>query len=531
MQLIKNLFKYLLILIGVAAFAIAAMASIMFFFPNVSLFGYHYQASHKNHILMLNTDSISKVKVVTNNYNINIRPNDNLTNPDVFRIVIKDDYVGFTNSKEKELFVNGKGVSEFSAENIENYQEATGEYIFDLTELTGIIAYGSSSVDVYVPTNFTTEYYLETHAGKINFQANPNNLNEKVHTDNITIKVNSSRGDFDIEHVNIEPTATVDITNYLGRTNISNEIGGSVKISSKTGSFYFSKINQNLIVSGENPYVSFNELGGYLKFTSPSGLLDAGIVNGNVKVETSNGTIKIRKIVNLATVDNSYGDVVINQIGENEMDDSYSVSITGGTGTIQIGQEQVYDNVSYKGVYGKISSIITTTGRVVLENVYSPLTLADNETKITTTKGSVTVNFADTNTPKVKFIVVSTESGAIKLNNIYGEIEAQTQNSATITATFKALYKVANFTTDEGAINLKLAYVTNAENRQLVLNMLNKANKVNLEIGDFAVNSFDENSKDQDGYYTSQHYFPTEITSSDNVITAKTNNGRIKISD
>ena len=68
----------------------------------------------------------------------------------------------------------------------------------------------------------------------------------------------------------------MDITNYLGRTNISNEIGGSVKISSKTGSFYFSKINQNLIVSGENPYVSFNELGGYLKFTSPSGLLDAG---------------------------------------------------------------------------------------------------------------------------------------------------------------------------------------------------------------------------------------------------------------
>lgn len=549
MDLIKNLLKYLFILVGIAAFILIILASIMFFVPSVTIFGYRFRDSHNSYVLQLqNLTEVNTITVKTNAYNIRILPNTDSASPSDFRIVIKNNYVGFVNSENETLLVNNEDVKNFTtlSENafLERQLDSNsnpvivddeevkipGSYVFDLTEVSGIMTYGNSTINIYVPQTFgSVDYNLETNKGVINFAKNTENTYQKVSTGNINIKVNSNRGSFSLDNVNMKSTATLDVKNYLGRIKINSDIGGSVKISSKTGSFLFNNIGSSestgiedstlsservvLLISGDNPYVTFNNLNGSLKFTSKSGTVEGNNVSGDIITETEGGFLRINKMIGGALISTTSGEVKINQIG-NESNLERSINISTQTGNINLGGTETEG-----AIFGKISSVTTKSGKITLNNVKNDLN------RIESTSGSININFEKSNT--IKNAVISSNSGAINISNINGEISASTSNSSAINASYYLIGGASNFTTDNGNINLTLVAPTDEANKQYELKMMNKSDKVDVKIGAYELTTFNGIEK-VDGYYVATQSFPT---SAENpfVITSKTNSGKITI--
>lgn len=551
MSLIKGLIKYLFVLIGLLALGVGILAAVMFFVPSVEILGFRFKASHKTYTYIL-TDStdIEKITIKTTGYNINIKPNISETTPDIFFIDIKNNYTGYANSKNDEVLVNGEKISETNKFNKEDLLEnkvdedgniimngttpekVEGSYVIDLTELTGVLSLGSSNVTLYVPqTGKYIDYSLQTKSGKISF---PKVSGEnKVKTNNLNISTTSIRGTFSLDNVEMIKTATLEVENFLGRITINSDIGGSVKISSKTGSFYFNNIGTEgvskiedetivganevmLLITGENPYVSFKQLNGSLKLTSPSGVVEGEIVNGDIISNTTSATIKVAKILGGCNIQTKQGDIAINQIGEN-INELRPINITTTTGEIKLGHEKIIGEKTYSKIYGKISTIVTTSGKVTLSNVLN------NVGTISTQSGIVNVSFEKNENRKSANI--STKSGAINIENIYGTISAKTENSAPINASFHLMGGNSTFETDEGQINLTIFAPTNNAKKQYKLNLKSKSNKFDCEIGSYILTSLKETDK-VDGFYQTEQSFPSTATSA-YTLSLKTNAGKI----
>ena len=557
MSLIKGLFKYLFILLGLLALGVAILAAVMFFVPSVSIFGYRFKSSHAEHTISLaETTDINKVTIKTSAYNINVKPNTNSISPNTFYITIKNNYTGYANSKNDEVLINGQKISEinkFTNDSIlENKVDAegnvvmngdqpvkiAGSYMIDLTELSGIISLGGSNVTIYVPqTSHYIDYTLETRSGKISFSKVAGS-DSKVKTNNLNISTTSARGTFSLDNVEMVSTATLEIKNFLGRIQINSDIGGSVKISSKTGSFMFNNIGTEgvssiegetvesgtkqvmLLITGDNPYVSFKKLNGSLKLTSPSGIVEGEIVNGDIISNSTNARIEVAKLLGGCNIQTKQGNVIINQVGES-IAELRPINITTTTGEVKLGQEKKIvrdeETITYGYVYGKVSTIVTTSGKVTLDNVLNHI---DN---ISTDNGYVNVTFAKNST--VKNANISTKSGAININNIYGNVVAKTENSAPINASYYQIGGSSDFTTDEGNIKLTIFAPSDESSKQYRLSMKSKSNKFDCQIGNYTLTKLGEETK-VDGYYTTQNNFPTDATPTF-TLNLKTNAGKI----
>lgn len=552
MSLIKGLIKYLFILIALLALGVGILATVMFLVPSVEILGYRFKASHETYSFVLTeSNDINKIKIITSGYNINIKPNTNQLTPNAFFIDIVNNYTGYSNSENDEVLVNGKKVSDvdkFSKENLlenkvdeegniimngENPQKIAGSYVIDLTELSGVLSLGSSNVTLYVPQNKNyVDYSLETKSGKISFPK-VNDSTSKVKTNNLNISTTSPRGTFSLDNVEMVNTATLEVENFLGRININSNIGGSVKISSKTGSFIFNDIGTEgvskiedesvsganevmLLITGDNPYVSFKKLNGSLKLTSPSGIVEGEIVNGDIISNTKSARIEVAKILGGCNIQTEQGVVIINQIGEN-INELRPINITTKTGEIKLGLEKIVGEKTYKNIYGKISTIVTTSGKVTLANVLN------NINSVSTESGIVNVSFVKNDT--IKNANITTLSGAINIENINGNITAKTENSAPIKASYYLIGGKSTFTTDEGDINLTIFAPTNATTKQYKLDMKSKSNKFNCEIGKYTLSKLDETSK-VEGYYQTQQNFPSDAQNP-YTLTLKTNMGKI----
>lgn len=551
MSLIKSLFKYFIILIGLLALGVAILAAVMFFVPSVQIFGYRFKASHYEYTFTLSETDIKKVTIITSSYDINVKPNTSNVTPNTFYVVVKNDYTGYTNSTNDEVLVNGQSISEinkFSQDNLlENKLDedgnvitsggvpvkVAGSYVIDLTELGGILAFGGSNVTIYVPqTENYVDYSLRTKSGKISFPKTKGETT-KVKTNNLNIATTSPRGTFSLDNVEMISTATLEVENFLGRTEINSDIGGSVKISSKTGSFIFNNIGTEgeskienegivganevmLLITGDNPYVSFKRLNGSLKLTSPSGIVQGEIVNGDIISNTVSAKIEIAKLLGGCNIQTQQGVVYINQIGES-VEDLRPINISTTTGKIQLGQEKTINKVVYKNVYGKVSSIVTTSGKVELFGVLN------NVDSISTDSGIVNVSFEKTNAVKNANII--TKSGAITLENINGNVTAETKNSAPINASYYLIGGNSTFTTDDGNINLTVFAPTNDSTKQYKLKMKSKSNKFDCQIGAYTLTSLGEESK-VESYYETQETFPN-TASSPYTLSLKTNMGKI----
>lgn len=542
MELIKNLLKYFIILLVLIFCIFGILAGIMFLFPSVNLFGFRFAGSKDSSAIILNTPTLTEIEVETNNYDIVIMPNSEsgIASNNRMKLVIENNYTGFSNAKYNNETINKTLVqdietneyiefSEFTPQNLSSFNNG-GKYVIKLKEPTGIISYGSSRVVIYVPENAENVVYnLKTNKGDIVFAPNSIKPTENLNTGDITINVSSYRGSFNLDNAKMAENSNLTITNYLGRVKINSEKIANVVISSNSGNFTFKNIGYQgfagtLTVSGNNPYVRVDTIFGNVNFDATTGYLQAKEIKGDSIINTDNGIIKIDKALGGIISSNNSGETIIKQIGENT-NDYKGVNIISKSGAITLGGTKDAEGVYY------LTKISAESSKVTIHNMYAVTrNVADLDYNIIeTTKGSVTVNFADT--IQEKYLKVTTNSGAITLRNIYGEIDAKTSKSSKIYAEFSSLAegKVSNFRTDEGTIELIMPAPTNSTDKQYVLNAQNRQNKLDVEIGNYSKSSFD-GDKDQDGYYNFTKIFPDGVTTT-NTINAKTNSGKIIVKE
>lgn len=522
MDIFKTLFKFILIVALVVVLACSFVAGILFFFPKTQIFGFKFVKNHNENSIIIADASVTKINLETNNYDIIIKPNsvNNLANNSNLSIVVVNDYAGFANKNNAGTLVKNitndeyVKIDEFQSPNL-YYFKSGSEYTISLKEPTGVVSYGSSKVIVSVPENASgVEYNITTNKGAISFSKNDINTSKVISSGDVNISVNSASGSFNLDNLNMKENSTLNIKNFLGRVNINSEKIANVKIDSNSGNFTFKNVgfegfNGKLTVSGNNPYVTVNKVYGGVEFKTTTGLLSCKEIVGDSIIETDNGIVRIDKIRGGLSHKSTSGEVTIKQIGENASSKK-SVSIETKSGSVNLG-------TSTTPVY-YLTNVIGEKGNVKVLNLY------DTNSTIKTTKGSIKVDFAKDNNQKD--ITVSSSSGEIQLNNVFGNVNAQS-TSGKIKTTFTQISSLSEFNTEKGSVEIVLPAPTNDENKQYTLNLNNKSNNVNVKIGEFSLTKF-AGSKNADGYYNFIQTFPTDKTTT-NTISVKTNSGKINI--
>lgn len=527
MDLIKKMLKYLLILAIIAVLACSLIAGILFIFPSLSLFGLRYAANHKQNIAEEVNSVITKVNIETNHYNIVIKPNSekNEENPDntTLRVVINNDFTGYskngiTNANiKKSVSENYLDAGKFDSVSLASFK-VDGELTLALTEPEGLIAYGSSSVIVFLPENATgVEYNLKTNTGKISFEKNNFDESKTISTKNITLSVSSYKGSFNLDNADMQDGSDLTISNYIGRVEVNSERIGNVKINSNSGNFTFKQIGYegfnggDLTVEGNNPYIRVKgTVFGSVKYTNVvTGFVEIDTIKKDLIYESKNGILRVNKTLGNVKTTNETGETTIKQIGS-ESSERTSVDIKSISGVINLGTEETK-------IYF-LANVTTETGRVNIKN------LVENNAVITTTKGSVDVSF----TPNLKQnLTVTTVSGQVSLDNVSGKMDIKTENSSKIYAKFLSFNADSNFQTDGGEVELVLPAPTESEDKRYELNLSNRQkNKLNISIGAYSKTEFD-GEKDEDLYYNFVKSFPENM--SGYKIFVKTNSGLIKV--
>lgn len=531
--MIKNIFKFLAIVLIIACLVVGLLVGIMFVFPSVELFGFRYVANHKEYGLKMTESefsNITKINVETNNYDVVIVPNSNkdIASNNVLRIVISNNYTGFANKNNKGvMLLNTKtnemvNVTTFENNLIDSNLIKNGtEFTIKLGEPSGVVSYNNSKVLIAMPENASgVEYNIVTNKGKINFAQSSENKSRNLLTSNITIKVNSAFGSFNIDNAKMSNDSTLNIENYLGKVDINSDKIANVNINSNSGNFTFKNIgfdgyNANLTVKGNNPYVTVNKIYGSVNFNTTTGYLKCTELLGDGIIETKNGIVRIDKALNGISVKNESGETTIKQLGEDGAS-TKSAEFESVKGAINLGTEGA-------GVY-YLSRIKTTSGKVNIKNLYY------NGAVIESTSGKVDVEFAKNGVQKD--LTVTSNQGAITLTNVYGNITAKTTKSK-IKASFVSMSSLSTFETDNGEVELVLPTPTDSELEKYNLdlknknNTTNKSNKLTIKLASFTQTKF-EGNKDTDGYYTFTRSFPESSTTT-NTISVKTNSGRINI--
>lgn len=547
MSLIKSILKYAIILFVIAFAVVSILAGIMLLFPNVKLFGFRYAASKTGSAIIVNNATVSSVTVETNNFDIVVLPNseEGVSKNNRLRMVIENRYTGFSNAKYNKEIMNQTLVlnlttneyvpfTEFKDLNLSNFRTSEGNYVIKIKEPTGLISYGNSKISIYVPENAeNVAYNLKTNKGAIKFIKNAIHINESLSTSDITIDVKSALGSFNLDNAKMATGSSLNIANYIGKVDINSEQIGNVVINSNSGNFTFKNIGYeefagSLTVTGNNPYVRANKVYGNINFDATTGFIEIKEVAGDSIISTQNGIIRIDKALGGIETNNKSGETTIKQIGES-VDISKPVNITSKSGSIKLGGSESATSEEVHGVY-YLTKISAESSKVVVNNMYAKLKdFGADYNEIETTKGSVTVNFGESD--DIKYLDVETSSGKITLKNIYGVVNAKTGNSSKIYAEFArfAEGKICNFTTSEGNVEVYMPDPTNDADKQYNLNILNKYNKLDIQIGNFTKEGFD-GEKDNNGYYNFTKSFPENATTN-NTINIKTISGEVIVEE
>lgn len=542
MELIKNLIKYVVILIVVALFAVAIFAGILFIFPNMSLFGFKYRSNHDDNFAIFTDmkNSVTKINVETNNYDITIMPNANETIKDTvnnnLRIVIHNDYMGFINNDVLTTEIqdiqdenNTVAVNKFDSLNVATIRNGS-EFTIKLIEPKGILTYGNSSVIIYVPEELlSAEYNLKTDKGNISFAKNSLVKDVRVSTSDISVAVSSAKGTINLDNIKMESGSSLKIVTYLGKVTIDNEYLGNVEIISNTGNFTFKSIGYeqgglviggNLTVTGNNPAIKADKIYGNVNF----GLLDSQITTGYIEVKeikgtgifnTKNGTIKIDKLNGAIDCRNESGTTTINQIGTTTATSNFANFIVK-SGTLNLGKTSSDENA---GIYNNLQ-ISSESGRVVINELKSL------KTEVSATSGTVEINYNKSEIAKE--LIAKTTSGQIKLTNLCGNVAAESETGG-VNASYYAFNGTSTLKTDSGNITISVPAATTDATKQYKVHFKNKNNKLNIALGGTIVSAF-SGDKNEDGYYEYTKTFP-ETSSTTSIIDVTTISGKISLSE
>lgn len=412
MKIIKGVFTYLLIMIGIVAIAGILLFTAMAFL-HVEVFGLNVIMHNKvdGNIESLNTlntvefaSSYRTIEINSNNYDVNIRANAS---------TLSDSYVPYV-----EVFNGGFGLSTNGVTTPEvtvRYYSATAtdkndfitdksayknaaKIVIDVNAPKGLISYKDSSISLRLPyygvtrnsegevtATFDCHYNLVINSGEgdINIYPAQNPVSGKKESGNLSVKslaITTTKGnvavsglketDSVLELSSLElktETGKFDFSAHNIRTTNANNV---VKIEGVRGDFKFKKYTGKFAIKGENLVFEADVIDtkdGTFLYNCPNGTMRIGTLNvgnGVAQIVTEYARVEVTNVIGDTSIQATYGDTIIT----NTYSDVIDVTTTHGNITL--------NNVDYSKVVGKRTRITEVKNEIHEEEEYETLDIA-----------------------------------------------------------------------------------------------------------------------------------------------------------
>lgn len=466
MNLIRNIFKSIAILFGIAVLVIFCGFAIMMF-ANVEIFGYRWF----NTELTFDAEneqaaSCKSMYIETNGVAVEVRNSADVANVE---ITLRGRAQGVLKSAIDGSVENAAELKAKESPVTFTEQIVDGVYQIKTQELEGLNFVKDCKLTIWLPKSMNL-LNLDVKTGNDKFSLGEKNitllnfsfestsqLKEYTFTDNLTVGENFK------------------LKTKSGRVNINSGLYGNVQIESDYGTFLFNEIVGDIIngdtafsIKGLNPQVEL-----VAKQNETTGIA------GDVAIECTNGgLIKINGIVtgSVTVVKSPIADMYFKTVnGEFTVTDGFKnlkidelkgeASINKGDGTLTIGKCE--------------SPKITVTGSKNAVNIDEIHYMAD----ISNDYGDVNVKFVENaGTRKI-----STKNGNIKVRGVFTTTKLISEKG-NIDAEIIALFGGGNEIITAGNVNVKIA-----DNYSYNLTIKSKTNNIDVGLGGVAdFNSWDE---------------------------------------
>ncbi len=432
MSIIKGILIYTAIFLGLVLGVGVILIGIMYFFPQVSVFGYKFYHGNNDgkiyevvaedntgvgvqNLVQVDGEvlrNIDAVEIVANKWDIEVllyeAPDNNVS---FFRVEFTRSITGFI--KDDSQNPNFK---------VEATKKAlTGESVeknvvtFNVVEPEGAYFNRGAKIVVWIPDTLgggnLNDIRIQSGSGEINFgQKSVAELipvgNPEINVENFYLKDGSN--DATINHINILNSLNIDATN--SNFNIDKDLNCDVNINCDKGKYHFENVtgtNKEVNINVVNADVQFANIDGNVTLKSDYGYFRADTISGNFSSlshdvdDIKNACdLKIGTIKGTVYIQNDSGNIKIGQVGQvetNSTDNDLRIDTYSG-------------DVTISKCFAK-SIIITSTSGVI--NLGQCLGSLD----ITTQNGSVYVDFMTTEDTVDGVTASAIENAVENLNN------------------------------------------------------------------------------------------------------------------
>lgn len=381
MKIIKGVFTYILILLGVIFIAGILMTAFMAF-TKTRVFGYNFVMSNgKETVVSVEGSTVFKmadtggkkidIVINSNDFDVDI-VGDRSTNKNgvIPTICIYDESFGFVKNGVTKAYLDADYYDASGNQITDNSQKGSAaKIVYNIITPNGGLCTARDSKVLFIlpsPEAKIAGYNFTINSGKGNVKISPTNIKEtgEVEYGNLQVSelvITTTSGDVKVSGLS-SPDSYVTLTKLDLRTetgkmdftqqNIEVKNGepntAKVKIQSRRGDFKFKDLTGQLVVEGENIVLEANKIktnltSGRFSYNCPNGTLRIGTLQvsrdqGLVEIVTEYARVEIGALIGDTLIQSTYGSTFITEAYSNVLD------ITTTHGDISVGNA-LYSNI------------------------------------------------------------------------------------------------------------------------------------------------------------------------------------------
>ena len=381
MKIIKGVFTYILILLGVIFIAGILMTAFMAF-TKTRVFGYNFVMSNgKETVVSVEGSTVFKmadtegkkidIVINSNDFDVDIVGDRSANKNGVIpTICIYDESFGFVKNGVTKAYLDADYYDASGNQITDNSQKGSAaKIVYNIITPNGGLCTARDSKVLFIlpsPKAKIAGYNFTINSGKGNVNISPTNIQETgdVEYGNLQVSelvITTTSGDVKVSGLS-SPDSYVTLTKLDLRTetgkmdfteqNIEVKDGepntAKVKIQSRRGDFRFKDLTGQLVVEGENivleaETIKTNLTSGRFSYNCPNGTLRIGTLQvyrdqGLVEIVTEYARVEIGAIIGDTLIQSTYGSTFITEAYSNVLD------ITTTHGDISVGNA-LYSNI------------------------------------------------------------------------------------------------------------------------------------------------------------------------------------------
>ncbi|MBQ8749917.1 MAG: hypothetical protein IJZ29_05585 [Clostridia bacterium] len=488
MGLIKNIVKYIFILLLIALGVVVLMGAVLFLFPNVSIFGYRYISVNEKVQYNLsisevipeyyteNLDKVVSIEIDAENVNVTVEPR-NVNISENGQLIVKSLIQGNGFSKPEN---EGATIKEmYNTQKPYLVDLGNDEYKLVIVNKTadGIVNLTHHKLQVLIPNDLASnlkDLTIKTKSGSINIDKDTDDVeNETIFNVTGTTTLQSTSGAQNLRYITVNNlNAKSNSGDMLFTTNIGN-IKGNAIIENETGSIKFEEevdILGNAYVKSGISRIKINDIREYFEYVGESAYLEVGKITGEVYIKSSDAVVVIDEIsgegatlvagLDPQDADNMSGNSAHNAIGNRTFHikkaDVDTLFLETNTGDITIDELISQDNIESK----PNGNLLTESGDITIGKLVGDVGAVTNSGNIKINQGTYTEYSDKKDILKNAYIKVKSAKGNIVLKNIVGELHLSVTSGGNAPIDVQMLEVNQNSEIFGGKGNLKLKLPT-----------------------------------------------------------------------